>query len=381
MVWFSALDITEITIMLPERSADLENNARIIQATDPENRHAAKVADASGTDISIQRARQAIALIESYGMRADPCTFELWFGYVEGLMPGLNDAVDEVLSSGAAPSAAQMADLHARYMPSGRMLTEAAGLSDKLSRRAAQVSEIIESARGASVTCRKHLTLIDKGLTAEDAETVRSMIGLVKEVSAKFEHKNVELESMLQNAKKEIADLQQSLHIVRAESLTDGLTNLPNRKAFDRAMDNAIASAQGTDRPLSLLVLDVDHFKRFNDQYGHTTGDQVLRLIGGILSTDVRQGDHPARYGGEEFAVILPGASQESALAAAEKIRRAVASKELVRRGSGEVLGKVTVSIGVAQHVEGESVEAFIHRADKGLYQAKASGRNRVIAA
>ncbi len=367
--------------MLLERTIERESDACTSHASDPTIREASKGAGSSAADISIQRARQAIALIESYGLRADPSTFELWFGYVEGLTPGLNEAIDQALSSGAAPTPAQVTDFHARYMPSGRMLTEAVGLSDRLSRRAAQVSEIIEAARGASATCRKHMTVIDKGLTEKDAETVRSMIGLIKEVSTRFENKNIELESMLENAKKEIADLQQSLHIVRAESLTDALTNLPNRKAFDRAIDKAISGVQGTNRPLSLLVLDVDHFKRFNDQYGHTTGDQVLRLIGGILSTDVRHGDHPARYGGEEFAVILPGTSREAAVVVAEKIRRAVASKELVRRGSGEVLGKVTVSVGVAEHLRGESAEAFIHRADKGLYQAKASGRNRVIAA
>jgi diguanylate cyclase len=362
----------------------LLEKASISQDSDPQlvtgRAPSASAVSTAGSDVSHLRARTAIDLIQSRGLPADPRNFELWYGYVEGLTPGLNDAMDQAFGGGRMPRAADIESIHSRFMPAGRMLTEVAGLGDELSRQASQVNDIIAKAKGASATCRHHLDLIDKELSTEDAATVTAMISLVKQVSTKFDSKNIELEAMLQDAKNEIAELQRSLHVVRAESLTDGLTNLPNRKAFDQELERAIARA-GAGATLSLIVLDVDHFKRFNDSFGHTTGDQVLRLIGHILQVDVRQGDHPARYGGEEFAIILPDTPLKAAMATAEKIRRAISMKELVRRGSGDVLGKVTVSLGIAEFRNGETAEAFVHRADIGLYKAKSLGRNQAVAA
>ena len=122
----------------------------------------------------------------------------------------------------------------------------------------------------------------------------------------------------------------------------------------------------------------IDHFKLYNDTYGHQTGDQVLRLVAHTLKTNVKGRDLAARYGGEEFAIILPHTTLDDALKLAEQIRRAVYTKELVKKTTAESLGRITISIGAALYRPGESVEALIHSADSCLYAAKHAGRNMV---
>ena len=130
---------------------------------------------------------------------------------------------------------------------------------------------------------------------------------------------------------------------------------------------------------MALLLTDIDHFKAFNDTFGHLTGDQVLRLVAIAVKQNVKGQDIAARYGGEEFAVILPATTLRSALTVADQLRRAVMTKELMKRSTGEHLGRVTVSIGVAVLRKGDTAQSLIERADNCLYAAKRCGRNRVM--
>ncbi len=150
--------------------------------------------------------------------------------------------------------------------------------------------------------------------------------------------------------------------------------------AFDRALADGVAKARETGDTVSLMMCDLDHFKRINDEYGHPVGDQVLRLVGQTLIQCVKGQDIAARYGGEEFAVILPNTNVMGAAAVAEFVRRSVASKKIVRKGTGEKLGDVTLSLGVAALLPGETAEMLVERADRALYVAKETGRNRVHA-
>ena len=141
------------------------------------------------------------------------------------------------------------------------------------------------------------------------------------------------------------------------------------------AVQNALANGE----PLSLLMFDIDHFKSFNDSYGHLTGDQVLRLVGMSLKQTIKGQDITARYGGEEFAVVLPNTALRQALTVADHIRRAVMAKELKKKSTGEILGRVTISVGVSMLKPGDDTDSLIERADACLYAAKRNGRNRVI--
>jgi diguanylate cyclase len=204
---------------------------------------------------------------------------------------------------------------------------------------------------------------------------VSRLIASTREVEAQ----NRRLEAQLTESKQELDTLHSSLEAIRYESLTDQLTTLANRKHFDQSLERALYEARDTGQPLSLLFADIDHFKRFNDTFGHQTGDQVLRLVALSLKQNVKGQDIACRYGGEEFAVILPRTPLNSAWVVGEHIRQAVAAKELIKRSTGENLGRVTVSIGISAYRPGDTDLTLIERADSCLYSAKNSGRNRVV--
>lgn len=160
---------------------------------------------------------------------------------------------------------------------------------------------------------------------------------------------------------------------IERQSLTDGLTGLANRRAFDVELTRRVEEASRHSRPLALCFIDVDHFKSFNDAYGHLAGDETLAAVAAAVRGACRDVDVPARYGGEEMAVLLPGTPLSEALEVAERIRAAVAAIPLSTR-------PVTVSIGVAATGGDCSPELLVEAADRGVYAAKAAGRDRVVA-
>lgn len=163
-------------------------------------------------------------------------------------------------------------------------------------------------------------------------------------------------------------------------SYEDGLTGLKNRRFMDDALSREITLAKRQKTPLSVLVCDIDHFKRFNDQYGHDTGDFVLRSLATALLEHFRETDLPCRYGGEEFVIIMPGATETTALKRAEELVRKLAGRNMVYQGAS--IGQVTISIGVASW-PGKALtpEGLLKAADRALYQAKQNGRNRAVLA
>lgn len=160
-------------------------------------------------------------------------------------------------------------------------------------------------------------------------------------------------------------------------ALTDSLTGMQNRRYFDDALREYLEEFRRIDKPVGLMILDLDHFKQINDTHGHDVGDQVLREVANCLKDMTRYHDVVARLGGEEFAVVAPNMNQDALVKLAERIRRAIAGLAIV---SGNIRLKVTTSVGLAVWNGKESADDFYRRADKMLYQAKRLGRNRVCA-
>ena len=176
----------------------------------------------------------------------------------------------------------------------------------------------------------------------------------------------------------EVESLRKELQQVKEESLTDPLTGLSNRRAFDAEIEHHMVLAQEQKIPLSIMLIDIDHFKIFNDTYGHLVGDKVLRFLSATLKHCLKEKGIASRFGGEEFAVILPQTRLSDADAIAEQIRQSIASIELKDRVNSENYGNVTVSIGIAQCDMNERSDQLIQRVDEALYRAKGQGRNRV---
>ena len=211
-----------------------------------------------------------------------------------------------------------------------------------------------------------------------DPQQIKVVVQTVLAATQKMATNSKELEESLQASHKQISELHMDLEAVRAESFTDELTGIPNRKRYDHELADAISEADASGAPLSLLMIDIDFFKKFNDTHGHLAGDGVLRLVAKTMQSCVKGRDLVARYGGEEFSVILPNTGLKDAVTVAEQIRIAVKTKELVKKSSGQSLGHVTLSIGAALHSMGEDGKSLIERADACLYAAKHAGRDQV---
>jgi len=199
------------------------------------------------------------------------------------------------------------------------------------------------------------------------------------ELNSEYETIVKELEQALAIKSRLEADLRSANQRLEGLASTDELTALPNRRALQESLDYQLSATERSGRPLSLIMIDVDHFKSFNDTMGHAAGDAVLRVLGALLADIVRGGDLPARYGGEEFTVMLPDTDRDGAIVAAERIRCRLEETRVTEDVPRPC--QVTASFGVATTTGGESAESLFQRADQALYEAKRLGRNRVCVA
>jgi diguanylate cyclase len=324
---------------------------------------------------------QAIAHIKSHRTSAYPRIYELWYTFATGHNAPLNKALNRALARPAGLTDSEIEEIYDNYLSPLRFSDRVDQVGSRLMGEIDQVMSMVEAAMSQTSVYGEELRGAVRKLTvpAETREQIRLIVESLLRVTREMELSNKVLGARLQETRHEIKMLQDDLIAVRTESLTDPLTSLSNRKAFDAALAAAVEAAQSTREPLTLLITDIDHFKRFNDSYGHLTGDQVLRLVALSVKQNVKGADLAARFGGEEFAVILPNTPLRSGLTVAEHIRRAVMSKELVKRSTGENLGRITISIGAATFRPGDTAAGLIERADACLYAAKRGGRNRVV--
>ncbi|MBS0246633.1 MAG: GGDEF domain-containing protein [Proteobacteria bacterium] len=321
----------------------------------------------------------ALGQIKALRHAATPRNYEIWYSYATGYHPSLNQKINETLTQNGTLTDADLDSIYETYLAPNRLSDRIDTVGSKVMGEIEQVMAMIDAAAGNASSYTESLAGMSEKIGASDREGLRAIVeGLVATVK-EMEESNQQLEERLSASKQEINELQVNLEAVRTESLTDPLTQLANRKFFDSTLDEAIAFARENKEPLALMLTDIDHFKKFNDTFGHLTGDQVLRLVAMSVKQNVKGQDTAARYGGEEFAVILPNTALRSAITVADHIRRAVMTKELMKRSTGEHLGRVTISIGVAALQQDDTAAALIDRADACLYAAKRNGRNRVI--
>jgi diguanylate cyclase len=330
----------------------------------------------------------ALQQIRALRLPASPRNFEIWYQYATGYSPGLNRSINDTLAQKGTLQESDIERIYDAYLSPGRATDRLDSVGSRMAAEITQVLATIDAAAGSATSYSASLADASEELQGAsdnlhrggDGMALRAVIERLIAGAKEMEISNKKLEARLSASREEIEQLRQNLEIVRTESLTDPLTTLANRKFFDAELDRTVAEAKAAHEPLALLMCDVDHFKAFNDRFGHLTGDQVLRLVGISVKQIVKGEDIAARYGGEEFAIALPKTALRSAIGVADQIRRAVMNKELMKRSSGERLGRVTVSIGVALLRPTDTPQSLLDRADKCLYAAKRNGRNQVVA-
>ncbi|HEX4413661.1 MAG TPA: GGDEF domain-containing protein [Lacipirellulaceae bacterium] len=222
----------------------------------------------------------------------------------------------------------------------------------------------------------EHCTELEQAsnlLRAEGSPTGDTIADLVMNVVGNIVHSNQGLQSKLDTAESRLQEQAVEIEAHISRSLTDPLTGLPNRREFNERLEERMSAWKRRRESFSLLLLDVDHFKKLNDVYGHLVGDQVLATLGNALRTAIRREDAVARYGGEEFAVLLPNTSLDQAILVVRKVRE-VAGQIAVTHNEQRIA--ITMSGGLATIQPNEQVESLIQRADAALYAAKSAGRN-----
>ncbi len=307
-----------------------------------------------------------------------PNNFHLWFQYSLGAASDLKRAVDILISNKRKFDKTTSQALYDTYI--GSQGADAA-VVHKVSQ---QLYGVMDSAKqyltAAIAENRTQIEAIDDVADRSgDGFDPKPLIeNLVSEL-AKATERAAKLEASFAEKSRELDTIRDSLNKSEQRARTDTLTGLPNRRALEEFFRQAQIAAMEQDEPLSVLLIDVDHFKKFNDNFGHGVGDQVLRLVAKAVRERVREKDLPARYGGEELIAVLPRADLETCTAIAERIRRSISECQFTRRSTGETLPRITVSIGVGQFQFGESMADLIDRCDRALYLAKKFGRNRVV--
>jgi len=327
-------------------------------------------------------AHAAVSSMTRFSIPPTPINFTIWYEYHAGRDPALSRAIDALLAGNAVFTPETTLQLYEEFLNPARLLRTTRETSEKLQEAMDDLRSFVGAAEEDARSYGDKLERFSGNLgNHQPAPALGSLVsGMLQETRA-MEERNRSLEDRLAETTAEVKLLREHFEQARREALSDSLTGLANRKNFEQTLTLLAKAAQDDGEPLSLMLVDIDHFKLFNDRFGHQTGDTVLQLVARTLSDNVKGQDLAARYGGEEFALLLPRTRADQATRLGDNIRVLVAGRKLVKRNSGEELGRITISAGVAQYRPGEALSVFVQRADGALYAAKREGRNTVVAA
>ena len=322
-------------------------------------------------------ADSAIATMQRFEIPATPANYAIWFEYHAGLSPNLRRTIDVLISNSTSFNESTLQDLYATFFSSAK---EAQAVRDISVHALATLQEIVGVAELAGDDAHQFgqslRGISSKGLE-ESLGNLKSLIENLVHESKSMAGRSEYVGLRMRESAGKIEALERNLENAILDSTVDGLTGVANRRSFDAILRRLAGEAMNSGDDLAMLMIDIDHFKRVNDTWGHQTGDIVLRHLANTLKKAVRGGDHVTRYGGEEFAVILPRTDGASAVNVAENIRQALAREPLMIELTPPMT-PITVSIGAACYEPGDPLAEWVARADAALYSAKRDGRDRV---
>jgi len=324
--------------------------------------------------------RQAVPLMVKHNIPPNPLNYALWYTYVSDRIPELNVQLDKTLNLyGTCPTmlSEQLFREHLikdEIQESDDVQASLIGLINNLHEHAGDVAQ--ESENFGDVL-ENSLDSLRKTEDGDSSLPIDSVIQALAAHTKKMGESTRVFQERMNEAQTEIQTLKEELNKTRQDAQVDPLTGLFNRRTFDSELAMLIGSNQ--ELIFSFVLVDVDHFKRFNDTYGHLMGDKVLQYVGKLLQDSCPEPMIPVRYGGEEFAILMPSSTKEEATELAEKIRAKIQAIRIKQKKSGEVISSITASFGVSQRIADDTPEKIIERTDKALYKAKDSGRNQVI--
>lgn len=324
-------------------------------------------------------AQKALELMAGHDIPPTPQNYSVWIAYASDSIPELCEAMKTQIDRGRPITEELCDDLYDKFFTFRRIQDAVLDTGGAMSRELGAVVKTLEAAERDTAAYGEALAgasgQLDK---ATDATAFKRMVEGLVQATSRMQRRSRDLEKRLQETSQEVDQLRHNLEKVREEAMTDALTGVANRKRFDEAMRKSRRAAELQGEDFSLILCDIDHFKRFNDTWGHQTGDQIIRFVAACLSRYSKDYHVVARYGGEEFGIVMPRTDLNEARIVADKVRSTVESKRLLRKSTNEDLGHITVSLGVSVYHVGESIESLIERCDTNLYKSKQSGRNRI---
>ncbi len=329
-------------------------------------------------DQSRELARAALAAMEKANVPTHPANFRLWYEYLCKRNAALTRAMDELIAKGEAFDDIVCLNLFERFFGAARhelAVNEAArGMQQNLS----SLHGLAKEAEGGAARYGAVLRQVNEGIKA-GGEIAQSAIERAVLETTEMEKLSRQVEGRLTASAAEVERLRRDLEKVRRESMTDPATGLPSRYYFDLALVDAVKQTTERREELSLMVIEIDNFVEFNLARGASTGDQMLALVGRVLQENLKDNDIATRFGAQEFAVILPKTRISNALTVGHVLREALKRKKLVKKSTGEELGRVSVSIGVAGYNLGEPQVEIVRRGELALATAKSDGGNRIV--
>lgn len=330
-------------------------------------------------DCAAQILRLAVPQMSALDIPVTPENYTVWYEYFAQSNLDLNRAIDGFLANNVVFTKEVNTSLYKNFIQEKspevieNVQIETQILINSLISKITQLNQGTESFSS---------TLADFGLQLQSSPDVSTLNQLVDGVIDEMQHlllNNQTMEQSLSAMGQEVQNLKTEMENLSLAAMTDQLTSLHNRRAYEIAIQDHIHRAEEQQTRCSLLLIDIDRFKLFNDTYGHQVGDKVLAYVALALKQCVRGDDFIARYGGEEFVVLLPNTHFHDALQVAETLRERISERRLaIGKDKKLSLGAITVSIGLASLQKGDDAETLFSRADKALYEAKSDGRNCV---
>ncbi|WP_415901536.1 GGDEF domain-containing protein [Neptuniibacter sp. QD29_5] len=325
--------------------------------------------------------RQAVPLMVKHNIPPNPLNYALWYTYVSDRVPELNVQLDKTLTTyGTCPTM-----LSEQLFREHMIKDEINGADDVQASLIGLINDLHEHAGNAAEKTEDFSNVLEESLEAlhqnEDGESslpIESIIHALSDHTKSVSETARLFQERMNEAQAEIQSLKEELNKTRQDARVDPLTNLFNRRAFDAEISQ-LAGVNDPNLVTSFVLVDIDHFKRFNDTYGHLMGDKVLQYVGKLLKEVCPEPMLPVRFGGEEFAVLMPQIDKEAAAELAEQVRQKIQAIRIKQKKSGDIISSITASFGVSQFTIGETSEQLIERTDKALYQAKDGGRNQVV--
>jgi diguanylate cyclase len=325
--------------------------------------------------------KQALERLMHDGLVPTPRNYSVYYEYASGRKFELNSAYDDLVKCGKMTQQ-DCDEMYYKFVVSDNARDFIKEADDTIDKELKKVLGLLtESAKGTDQFGENLDTFSGELKSAGSVEVIREAVKKIAEETQIVAAQNEKLQEELAETSAQLSVVRNDFDRAHREAHIDALTEVGNRKFFDREIVRILSEAREEDQKVSLLMIDIDHFKRFNDIHGHLIGDQVLRLVARTLVENLKGRDIIARYGGEEFVIILPATRLQDAERVANLLRSSLATKNITKRGTNEILGIVTISLGAAEYVRGEDGDTLISRADTALYEAKQTGRNKVVCA